>query len=125
MTERGSGRRDAAERATVFAVCAALVVAVAALYVQSARFSFVSLDDYYLLVLRPEVRGGLTAANVRWALTAVEPQVTKLAYVARATVGGKMAQIGSRLIDATARKMADDFFGKFVALMTPGETAAG
>jgi len=50
---------------------------------------------------------------------------TVLRYGVQAQVGGKLAQIGSRLIDATARKMADDFFSKFVALMTPGETAAG
>jgi carbon monoxide dehydrogenase subunit G len=40
---------------------------------------------------------------------------TVLNYEANATVGGKLAQIGSRLIDATARKMADEFFGKFAA----------
>jgi Uncharacterized conserved protein len=40
---------------------------------------------------------------------------TKLAYSARATVGGKMAQIGSRLIDATAAKITDDFFKAFEA----------
>ncbi len=51
------------------------------------------------------------------ALTAVEPQVTKLAYVARATVGGKMAQIGSRLIDAAAAKIAEDFFRAFEATL--------
>jgi carbon monoxide dehydrogenase subunit G len=38
---------------------------------------------------------------------------TKLSYTAKATVGGKLAQIGSRLIDGVARKMADDFFAKF------------
>ena len=38
---------------------------------------------------------------------------TVLEYEANATVGGKLAQIGSRLIDATARKMAAEFFGKF------------
>ena len=38
---------------------------------------------------------------------------TLLEYEANATVGGKLAQIGSRLIDATARKMANEFFGKF------------
>ena len=36
-------------------------------------------------------------------------------YTARATVGGKMAQIGSRLIDATAAKIAEDFFRAFEA----------
>ena len=40
---------------------------------------------------------------------------TKLAYSARATVGGKMAQIGSRLIDAAAGKITDDFFKAFEA----------
>jgi carbon monoxide dehydrogenase subunit G len=39
---------------------------------------------------------------------------TVLRYKATAQVGGKLAQIGSRLIDSTAKKMADQFFGKFV-----------
>ena len=38
---------------------------------------------------------------------------TILRYSAKADVGGKLAQIGSRLIQGTAKKMADDFFGKF------------
>jgi uncharacterized protein len=38
---------------------------------------------------------------------------TKLAYDVKASVGGKLAQIGSRLVDAAARKVADDFFGAF------------
>lgn len=42
---------------------------------------------------------------------------TVLSYNAKADVGGKLAQIGSRLIQGTARKMADDFFGKFSALV--------
>ncbi len=42
---------------------------------------------------------------------------TLLTYTVDATVGGKLAQIGSRLIDATARKMADDFFSAFAALV--------
>ena len=42
---------------------------------------------------------------------------TVLAYEANGTVGGKLAQIGSRLIDSTARQMADDFFGKFADLV--------
>jgi uncharacterized protein len=48
-----------------------------------------------------------------------EGNETVLRYGVQAQVGGKLAQIGSRLIDATARKMADDFFGKFVSLMSP------
>ena len=38
---------------------------------------------------------------------------TLLVYEVEAQVGGKLAQIGARLIDGTAKKMADDFFGKF------------
>jgi uncharacterized protein len=49
------------------------------------------------------------------ALTPESAAATRLAYLARATVGGKMAQIGSRLIDATAAKITDDFFKAFEA----------
>ena len=42
---------------------------------------------------------------------------TKLIYIVEANVGGKIAQIGSRLIDMTAKKMADIFFGKFSDLV--------
>jgi len=38
---------------------------------------------------------------------------TKLRYVANAQVGGKLAQVGSRLIDGVAKKMADEFFQRF------------
>ncbi|MBA5775838.1 carbon monoxide dehydrogenase subunit G [Stappia sp. F7233] len=38
---------------------------------------------------------------------------TILRYDVKAQVGGKLAQLGSRLIDSTARKMADEFFGNF------------
>ena len=38
---------------------------------------------------------------------------TKLSYVANAQVGGKLAQVGSRLIDGVAKKMADEFFQRF------------
>lgn len=42
-----------------------------------------------------------------------ESDHTKLAYDVKANVGGKLAQIGSRLVDAAARKVADDFFRNF------------
>ena len=44
---------------------------------------------------------------------------TKLTYKIEANVGGKIAQVGSRLIDMTAKKMADIFFGKFSELIAP------
>ena len=40
---------------------------------------------------------------------------TRLAYTAHAQVGGKLAQVGSRLIEGAAKKMAGDFFDKFSA----------
>jgi uncharacterized protein len=42
---------------------------------------------------------------------------TKLSYAVEANVGGKLAQIGSRLIDATARQMAENFFAKFAEIV--------
>ncbi len=42
---------------------------------------------------------------------------TQLAYTVDASVGGKLAQIGSRLLDGAARKMADDFFSAFGELV--------
>lgn len=50
---------------------------------------------------------------------------TELSYSAKAQVGGKLAQIGSRLIDTAAKKTADDFFSAFVAKFgTPRTEAA-
>jgi carbon monoxide dehydrogenase subunit G len=52
---------------------------------------------------------------------------TVLNYAVQAHVGGKLAQIGSRLIDSVARKMAEQFFGRFVAVVAPEQpiTAGG
>ena len=50
---------------------------------------------------------------------------TELTYTVDASVGGKLAQIGGRLIDSTAKKMADDFFTRFSELVAqPAETPA-
>ncbi|MEY4908174.1 MAG: hypothetical protein RL260_1892 [Pseudomonadota bacterium] len=43
---------------------------------------------------------------------------TRLTYLARAQVGGKIAQIGSRLVDAAAGKIADEFFQAFESYFT-------
>jgi uncharacterized protein len=49
---------------------------------------------------------------------------TLLTYKVEANVGGKLAQIGSRLIDGAARKMAGEFFAKFAAVVGPAPAAA-
>jgi carbon monoxide dehydrogenase subunit G len=48
---------------------------------------------------------------------------TRLVYTAKAQIGGKLAQLGSRLIDSTAKKMADDFFGTFAEKVGNGAAA--
>jgi uncharacterized protein len=65
--------------------------------------------------LQANVKGGPAgfargAAHVRLD---AEGDHTRLGYTVRANVGGKLAQVGSRLIDGAARKMADDFFAAF------------
>jgi len=44
---------------------------------------------------------------------------TVLHYAVQAHVGGKLAQIGSRLIDSVARKMAENFFTRFATVVAP------
>jgi hypothetical protein len=53
---------------------------------------------------------GKGSAQVRLA---PEGEDTRLAYAVKASIGGKLAQIGSRLVDAAAKKIADDFFRAF------------
>jgi carbon monoxide dehydrogenase subunit G len=51
---------------------------------------------------------------------------TKLTYQVKASVGGKLAQIGSRLVDAAAKKISEDFFKAFnakVASLNPAASA--
>ena len=49
---------------------------------------------------------------------------TELSYTARADIGGKLAQIGQRLIDGAARQLADQFFERFSAAVAPPSEAA-
>jgi len=65
------------------------------------------------------------SANVRLSS---EASSTRLSYDVKANVGGKLAQIGSRLVDGAARKVADDFFKNFNEKLSstqpqPGEQA--
>jgi uncharacterized protein len=56
-------------------------------------------------------------------LLAEEGAGTRLKYHARAQVGGKLAQVGSRLVDAAAAKVAQDFFAAFEAQLQPAPAA--
>jgi len=60
---------------------------------------------------------GFAKGGAKVALTE-DGSDTVLSYTVNATVGGKLAQIGSRLIDSTAKKMAGEFFSKFAEVVS-------
>jgi len=62
-----------------------------------------------------EGQGGAAGFAKGGAQVRLSPQgeSTRLAYDVKASVGGKLAQIGSRLVDAAAKKVAGDFFRNF------------
>ena len=80
-------------------------------------------------VLQGEVKGGAGVAkgSATVQLSAVSDAVTALSYSVDASVGGKLAQVGSRLVDGAARKMADEFFTNFCAVLAAdaGDTCNG
>ncbi|HTZ79611.1 MAG TPA: carbon monoxide dehydrogenase subunit G [Stellaceae bacterium] len=99
----------------------------------SARFSgkvtLSDLDPPNGYTISGEGQGGVAGFAKGGAKVALKEDAggTLLSYTVQAQVGGKLAQIGSRLIDATARKMADEFFTRFqaaVAAAAPAPAAA-
>src|ERR1700688_3286406 len=78
------------------------------------------LDPPRRCVLKGEGLGGV-AGFARGAAEVVldrEAGSTVLSYAARATIGGKLAQVGQRLIDGAAKQIADDFFARCAAAGT-------
>ncbi len=92
----------------------------------NGKVTLSDLDAPNSYTITGEGTGGVAGFAKGGATVALEEEggETVLRYAVQAQVGGKLAQIGSRLIDATARKMADQFFTKFVAIMSP-ESASG
>lgn len=72
-----------------------------------------------------EGKGGVAGFAKGGATVTFEPipEGTRLTYDAEATVGGKIAQLGSRIIDSFARKLADEFFARFQAAVEPPDPA--
>jgi uncharacterized protein len=68
-----------------------------------------------------EGSGGAAGFGKGGAHVSLKPEGagTRLSYTAKASVGGKLAQVGSRLIDGVAKKMADDFFTAFNRKVAP------
>jgi len=105
-------------------------VVLAAIGPVKARFTgSVSLHDIEPLAgyrLEGQGQGGAAgfgklAARVRLRDEAGD---TRLEYTAEAQVGGKLAQIGSRLVSGVAQKMVDQFFSAFTALLSGGGAMA-
>ena len=78
-------------------------------------------------VISGQGKGGAAGFAKGGATVKLEEQdgQTLLTYDVDAQVGGKLAQIGSRLIQSTARKMADDFFKKFAKLVSEAPPKSG
>ena len=97
----------------------------------SAKFSgavaLSDLDPPNGYTISGEGKGGAAGFAKGGAKVRLEEDgaATILHYEVKAQVGGKLAQIGSRLIDSTAKKMADDFFKNFSAAVSGPEAEAG
>jgi uncharacterized protein len=96
----------------------------------SARFAgevtLSDLDPPNGYTIRGEGKGGAAGFAKGGAKVRLEDDgaATLLSYDVDAQVGGKLAQIGSRLIDGTAKKMADDFFSRFAQTVAAAEPPA-
>jgi len=63
---------------------------------------------------------GFAKGGADVSLTEDGPNATVLTYTAKADVGGKMAQLGSRLIQSTSKKLAGQFFSEFNKKVSAG-----
>lgn len=79
------------------------------------RVTLEEMDAPRRCVLRGEGQGGVAGFAKGEAEVVLTPEdgQTVLTYVAKASIGGKLAQIGQRLIDGAAKQIADDFFTRF------------
>jgi uncharacterized protein len=96
----------------------------------SARFSgavhLSDLDPPNSYTIGGEGQGGVTGFAKGGAKVRLEDagSGTLLRYEVHAQVGGKIAQLGARLIDASAKQMADAFFDRFSKEVAPGPAPA-
>jgi carbon monoxide dehydrogenase subunit G len=89
----------------------------------SADLNLTELNPPSSYTLNGSVKGGAAGFGKGAAHVSLveDGNATILRYQVDANVGGKLAQVGSRLIDGAARKMADDFFRKFSEVVAPGQ----
>jgi len=67
---------------------------------------------------------GFANGSARVSLAPANDGQTALSYAVKAQVGGKLAQIGNRLVDGAAAKLADEFFARFAESLAPRVEAA-
>ena len=83
----------------------------------SGRMQLSDIDPPHGYTLSFDGQGGAAGfarGEAKVSLAAAENgAATALSYTVNAQVGGKIAQIGSRLVDGAAQKLADDFFARF------------
>jgi uncharacterized protein len=89
------------------------------------RVALTDLDPPNAYRIAGEGQGGVAGfakggANVR--LTDADGGGTLMAYDVEANVGGKLAQLGGRLINGVAKKYADEFFANFAKELAPSES---
>ena len=83
-----------------------------------------NLDPPHSYTISGEGKGGLAGfakGGADVTLSADGDDATLLTYTVKAEVGGKIAQLGSRLIESTSKKLAGEFFSNFSAAVTAGE----
>lgn len=81
-------------------------------------------EGYRLQFSGQGAAAGFAKGEAKVVLRESSPSTTELAYTAEASVGGKLAQIGSRLVEASARKLAEDFFSRLEAEFDGRRTAS-
>ena len=79
----------------------------------------VPLESYVIVGEGKGGAAGFAKGQAAVALADGEDGGTVLTYDVKANVGGKLAQLGSRLIDGFAKKMADSFFSNFQTAVEP------
>ena len=91
-----------------------------------AKLTLSDVDAPNAYTIKFDGQGGAAGFGKGEATVKLSPEGagTRLDYTAKANVGGKLAQIGSRLVDAAAKKMSDDFFTKFNAELARRNPAA-
>ena len=85
------------------------------------RVQLLDLDPPNGYRIQGEGEGGVAGFAKGGAKVRLEdvPEGTKLVYDVEAQIGGKLAQLGGRLINGVAKKMADEFFGNFAKAVNP------